>query len=197
MYIFIQLFYSIVSNVWCFFTNLHFSSIIQHSCMENDCSSCPWTVSEFASHQYCFCVVRICGHCVHTKHKKVRSTGKVSCSSRTRANTGCAMPYCMVIHFLCFCEWRYQRWSDSGYLLSDPILFLKNDIRIRSESCFGWNHTIRIRKLSKSALWCTTYIFVLCLFCLMRKNNFWSYFAFSWTWLVETIACEVWIACPA
>jgi len=35
--------------------------------------------------------------------------------------------------------WRttpiYQRWSDSGFLLSDPILFLKNDIR--SESCFG------------------------------------------------------------
>jgi len=30
-----------------------------------------------------------------------------------------------------------QRWSDSGFLLSDPILFLKNDIRIRSESCFG------------------------------------------------------------
>jgi len=28
-----------------------------------------------------------------------------------------------------------QRWLDSGYLLSDPILFLKNDIR--SESCFG------------------------------------------------------------
>jgi len=52
------------------FTDLHFSSIIQHSCTENNCSSCWWTVSEFASHQYCFCVVKICGHCVHTKHKK-------------------------------------------------------------------------------------------------------------------------------
>jgi len=31
----------------------------------------------------------------------------------------------------------FQRWLDSGFLLSDPILFLKNDIRIRSESCFG------------------------------------------------------------
>ena len=31
------------------------------------CSSCPWSVSKFASHQYCFCVVKICGHCVHTK----------------------------------------------------------------------------------------------------------------------------------
>jgi len=60
-----------------------------------------------------------------------------------------------------------QRWSDSVFLLSDPILFLKNDIRIRSESCFGWKHTIRIRKLSKSVLWCTTIIFMLCLFCLM------------------------------
>jgi len=28
-----------------------------------------------------------------------------------------------------------QRWSDSGFSLSDPILFLKSDIRIRSESC--------------------------------------------------------------
>ena len=36
-----------------------------------------------------------------------------------------------------------QIWSDSGFFLSDPILFLKNDIRIRSESCFGLNHTIR------------------------------------------------------
>jgi len=51
------------------------------------------------------------------------------------------------------------------FFLSDPTLFLKNDIR--PESCFGWNHTNRIRKLSKNVLWCTTYIFVLCLFCLM------------------------------
>jgi len=65
----------------------------------------------------------------------------------------------------------WQRWSDSGFLLSDPILFWKNDIRSRSESCFGWNHTIRIRKLSESVLWCTTYIFVLCLFRLMRQNS--------------------------
>jgi len=64
------------------FTNLHFSSIIQRSCMETKCSSCPWIVSVFASHQYCFCVVKICGHCVNTKHKKVRSAGKVFCSSR-------------------------------------------------------------------------------------------------------------------
>jgi len=69
--------------------------------------------------------------------------------------------------------------GDSGFSLSDPILFVKNDIRIRSESCFGWNHTIRIRKLSESVLQCTTYIFVLCLFCLMRQNNCWSYFALA------------------
>ena len=65
------------------FTNLHFSSIIQRSCMiETKCSSCMWIVSKFASHQYCFCIVKICGHCVHTKHKEVRSAGKVFCSSQ-------------------------------------------------------------------------------------------------------------------
>jgi len=53
------------------FRNLHFSSFIQHSCMvETECSSCSWVISVFASHQYCFCVVKICWYCVHTKHKK-------------------------------------------------------------------------------------------------------------------------------
>jgi len=42
-----------------------------------------------------------------------------------------------------------------GFLLSDPILFLKNVIPIRSESCFGWNHTIRVQKVFKLVLWCT------------------------------------------
>ena len=73
----------------------------------------------------------------------------------------------------------HQRRPDSEFSLSDPILFLKNDIRFRSETCFCWNHTIGIRKLSESVLRCTTYIFVLCLFCLMRQNNCGSYFAFS------------------
>jgi len=91
----------------------------------------------------------------------------------------------------------WQRWSDSGILLSGPILFLKNDIRIRSESCFGWNHTVRIQKLSESVLRCTVYIFAFCLFCLMRQNNFWSYFAFSWTQLVEVVTWQVWNACLA
>ena len=36
-----------------------------------------------------------------------------------------------------------ERRPDSLFLLSDPIPFLKNDIRVRSASCFGWNHTIR------------------------------------------------------
>ena len=96
------------------FTNLHLSSIIQRSCMvETECSSCSWVVSVFASHQYCFCVVKICGPCVHTKHKKV-SSGKVFCSSQgwTRTNTGCVMRYCMVIHFLCSCEWRCSCGED-------------------------------------------------------------------------------------
>jgi len=90
---------------------------------------------------------------------------------------------------------KLQRWSDCGFLLSDRILFLKNDIRIRS--CFGWNHTIHIRKLSESVLCCTTYIFVLCLFCLVRQINCWSYFAFSWTRLVEVVTWQVQNACPA
>jgi len=52
------------------------------------------------------------------------------------------------------------------------------------------NHTIHIRKLSTSALWCTPDIFVFCLFWLRRQNNCWSYncwsyFAFSWTRLAE------------
>ena len=96
-----------------------------------------------------------------------------------------------------FCAARQQRWSDSGFLLSDPILFLKNDIRFRSESCFGGNHAIRIRKLSECVLWCTIYIFVLCLFCLVRQTNCWSYFAFSWTWLVKVVTSQVRNACPA
>ena len=98
------------------FANLHFSSIIQCSCMvETECSSCSWVVSVFASHHFCFCVVKICGHCVHTKHKKkVRSAGKVFCSSQgwTSTNTCFVMPYCMVIHFLCSCEWRYSCGDD-------------------------------------------------------------------------------------
>ena len=64
------------------FTNLHFSSIIQRSCMvESECS-CSWVVSIFASHQYCFCVVNICGHCVHTKHKKSKCWESVLLLSR-------------------------------------------------------------------------------------------------------------------
>ena len=48
-------------------TNLHFSSIIQRSCMvEAERSSCSWVVSVVASHQFCFCVVKICGHTVYT-----------------------------------------------------------------------------------------------------------------------------------
>ena len=41
------------------FTNLHFSSIIQHSCMmAPNCNSCWCSVSVFASHQYCFSVLK-------------------------------------------------------------------------------------------------------------------------------------------
>jgi len=97
------------------FTKLDFCSIFQRSCMmETECISCSWGVSVFVSHQFPLCVVKICGHCVHTKHKNVRSAGKVFWSSQgwTRTNTGCVMPYSMVIHFLCSCEWRYSCGED-------------------------------------------------------------------------------------
>jgi len=45
-----------------------------------------------------------------------------------------------------FCGRGPQRWSYSVFFLSDPILFLKNVIHIRSESWFGWHRAIRIRK---------------------------------------------------
>ena len=99
------------------FANLHFSSIIQRSCMvETKRSSWPWIVSVFASHQYCFCHFRVVKICGHTKHKKVRSGGKVFCASQgwTRTNNGCVMPYSMVIHFLCSCEWRYSCGEDKA-----------------------------------------------------------------------------------
>jgi len=49
------------------FTKLHFSSITQRSCMmETKCCSCSWIISAFASHQYCFCVVKkMCILCAH------------------------------------------------------------------------------------------------------------------------------------
>ena len=52
--------------------------------------------------------------CTHQALKKARSAGKVFCASQgwTRTNTGCVMPYCMVIHFLYSCEWRYSCGED-------------------------------------------------------------------------------------
>jgi len=82
-------------------------------------------------------------------------------------------------------------------LLSDPILFMKNHIRMRSESWFGWNHTNRFQKLCGSALLCTTNIFVLCLFYLMSQNNCWSNSDLSWTPLAVVVTRQFWNACPA
>jgi len=59
--IFIQLFCSITSYVWCFSQTFIFPQliVIQRSCMmETKCSSCSWIGSVFASYQYCFCVVK-------------------------------------------------------------------------------------------------------------------------------------------
>ena len=54
-------------------TNLHFSSIMQRSCMiENKCSSW-WIVSVFASNQHCFCVVKrknVCAMYTNQAYKK-------------------------------------------------------------------------------------------------------------------------------
>jgi len=53
-----------------------------------------------------------------------------------------------------------------------------------------------ILSVSESVLWCATYIFVLCLFCLVGQNNCWNYFAFSWTRSVEVVTRQVWNTCP-
>ena len=67
MQIFIQLFIRSL-QMSMLFTNLHFSSIIQRSCMmEAKCSSSWWIVSVFASPQYYFCVVKKCVGCVYTR----------------------------------------------------------------------------------------------------------------------------------
>jgi len=84
MRIFIQPFYSIASNVWFFFTNLHFSSIIQRFCMmEIKSSSCWWIASVFASHHYCFCVVKKYVGNVYTRsiQKECKSGSNQPCGS--------------------------------------------------------------------------------------------------------------------
>ena len=60
-----------------------------------------------------------------------------------------------------------------------------------SESCFGWNHTKRIQKLSECVLWFTTYIFVFCLFYLI-----FLFCLISWTRLAEVVTWKLWNACP-
>jgi len=85
-------FCSIASNVLMLFTNLHFSSIIQRSCMmeTNKCSSCWWIVLVFVSHQHYFCVVKnVCEMFAHRAVKVFSSSQCWSC-----ANIDSAMPYC-------------------------------------------------------------------------------------------------------
>ena len=92
-----------------------------------------------------------------------------------------------------------QRWLDSGILLSDPILFLKNDIRIWSKSLLWLKSYYPHPKTIRDCIMMHSigYIFVLCLFCLFRQNNCWRYFVFSWIRLVEVVTWQVWNACPA
>jgi len=51
----------------------------------------------------------------------------------------------------------WQRWADIDFFAIRSYPVFKKGIRIQSDSCFDWNHAMRIRKLSESALWCTTY----------------------------------------
>ena len=85
-----------------FYKSSYFLNFLLSCMVENKCSSCPWIVSVFESHQYCFCVVKICVDCVHTKHKKVRSARKVFCASQgwTRTNTGL---WCATVWLSIFC----------------------------------------------------------------------------------------------
>ena len=108
------------------------------------------------------------------------------------------------------CFWKMISVSDPNPVLVEIILSVsENYPKVHCVQCslmVGLLHAMAFMVLlligwviwnnKPLPLWCTTYIFVLCLFCLMRQNNFWSYFAFSWTWLVETVAWQVWNACP-
>ena len=111
------------------------------------------------------------------KDNGIRPVGVGECLRRITSKTITGLLKEDMIHAVGTLQTCAAEMIGSGFSLSRPILFLKNDIR--SESCFGWNHTIRFRKLSESVLRCTTYIFVLGLFCLIRQNDCWSHFAFS------------------
>jgi len=94
------------------FTNLHFSSIIQCSCMmETKCSSC----CSFTSHQYCFCVAKKWVRKGYNRRiQRSKNADQIFCSSQcwSCANTDFVMCYCMTTHFLCYCEWQYScGWS--------------------------------------------------------------------------------------
>ena len=54
---------------------------------------------------------------------------KVSIQGWTRTNTVCVMPYCMVIHFLCFCEWWYS-WGDDKLLCSSQCWSCANTVSV-------------------------------------------------------------------
>ena len=58
-------FYSIASNVWCFLQIFIFPQLFNtpvwwrwSSCLWNDVEVVVWIVMLFASHQYCFCVIK-------------------------------------------------------------------------------------------------------------------------------------------
>jgi len=71
----------------------------------------------------------------------------------------------------------FQRWSDSGFLLSDPTLFLKKDIRTVSDPNPVLVEIILSVSKNYPKVYCDAqHAFLYCV-----------YFAFSWTRLVEEV----------
>jgi len=97
-------------------------------------------------------------------------------------------------HGLCITcsDYMLQRWSDSVFCYPILSCFLKM-ISVSDP------HPVLVKiilSVSENVLWCTTYIFVLCLLCLMRQNHCWNYFTFSWTRLAEVVTLQVSNKCP-
>jgi len=128
-------------------------SVISKSLAQPFCKCCSLSVSIVLNVRFTtngMCVMNNTG-APRASRNKISTTWNLYCCLVPQCEGLCtcysAFPVTNKVVLWPACEnsARYQRWSDSGFSLSDPILFLKNDIRIRSESCFGWNHTIRIR----------------------------------------------------
>ena len=94
---------------------------------------------------------------------------------------------CMILHgqIRTGSDWGFSKflWIRTG---SDSILSEQDWARTEKFHS-PLISAIRIRKLSEGVLWCTTYIFVLCLFCLQLNTIGWS----SHVTGLECISCSV------